>query len=105
MSKIQQVEFVETAEQRQKMDEILVKYAGRNDAAVTVLEDAQVIYGYLPEVVLRRISKALDKSMEELFSIGTFYSQFSLYPKGQYNFSVCLGTACYVTQAKTYWKE
>lgn len=98
--KITQVKFVETAEQRKAMEQVLTAHKGKDDAAVTVLEKAQGIYGYLPEEVLRRVSGALDKSMEELYSIGTFYSQFSLYPKGKYNFSMCLGTACYVNGAK-----
>lgn len=98
--KITQVKFAETAEQKKAMDQVLAAYKGQNDAAVTVLEKAQGIYGYLPEEVLLRISAALNKSMEELYSIGTFYSQFSLYPKGKYNFSMCLGTACYVNGAK-----
>lgn len=98
--KINQIKFVETAEQKKAMDEILAAHAGQNDAAVAVLEEVQNIYGYLPEEVLSRVSIALDKSMEELFSIGTFYSQFSLYPKGKYNFSMCLGTACYVNGSK-----
>jgi len=98
--KINQIKFVETAEQKKAMDEVLAAHAGQNDAAVAVLEEVQNIYGYLPEEVLSRVSISLDKSMEELFSIGTFYSQFSLYPKGKYNFSMCLGTACYVNGAK-----
>jgi NADP-reducing hydrogenase subunit HndA len=98
--KITQGKFVETAEQKQAMDEVLAQYKGHEDAAVTVLEKVQVIYGYLPEQVLARVADALNKSMEDLYSIGTFYSQFSLYPKGKYNFSMCLGTACYVNGAK-----
>lgn len=54
------------------------------------------IYGYLPYEVMQRIAEGLDTSMEEIYGVATFYAQFSLYPKGQYNVSVCLGTACYV---------
>ena len=61
-----------------------------------VLQQAQDIYGYLPYEVMQRIAEGLDTSMEEIYGVATFYAQFSLYPKGQYNVSVCLGTACYV---------
>lgn len=98
-SRIKQAEFKPTQEQTQKLDALLAKYKGISDAAVTVLEEVQQIFGYLPEPVLKRVGLALDRSTEEMYGIGTFYSQFSLYPKGKYNFAVCLGTACYVNGA------
>lgn len=104
-SKVNQVKFVETPEQKKEMDAYLAQYQGHDDAAVTLLEKAQTVYGYLPEEILKRISVALDKSMEELYSIGTFYSQFTLFPKGKYNFSVCLGTACYVNGSQEVLQE
>lgn len=94
--KINQGVFKQTDEQKKKLENVLNKYAGHEDGAVAVLEEVQTIYGYLPEEILKQVAVALDKSVEELYSIGTFYSQFSLYPKGKYNFAVCLGTACYV---------
>lgn len=94
--KIQPGKFTETPEQKRALEHVLAEYGGKADAAVTVLEEIQTIYGYLPEEILKRATVHLKKSLEELYAIGTFYSQFSLYPKGKYNFSVCLGTACYV---------
>ncbi|MEG1527853.1 MAG: NAD(P)H-dependent oxidoreductase subunit E [Clostridia bacterium] len=99
-SKVIQGDFLETAEQAKRLQAVLDKYAGIKDSAVAVLEEVQVIYGYLPKQVLTRVSKAINRSEEELYGIGTFYSQFSLFPKGKYNFAVCLGTACYVNDAK-----
>ena len=61
-----------------------------------VLQGAQEIYGYLPIEVQTTIAQALDIPLEEVYGVVTFYAQFSLYPKGQYKISVCLGTACYV---------
>ena len=64
-----------------------------------ILQKAQDIYGYLPLEVQRMISDETGIPMEKIYGVATFYSQFSLYPKGQYKISVCLGTACYVKGA------
>ena len=61
-----------------------------------VLQKAQEIYGYLPVEVQQMVSDGLGVSMSEIYGVVTFYSQFSLAPKGKYKISVCLGTACYV---------
>ena len=64
-----------------------------------VLQEAQEIYGYLPVEVQTMVAEGLNKPLEEVFGVATFYSQFSLTPKGRYNISICLGTACYVKGA------
>ena len=64
-----------------------------------VLQEAQEVYGYLPIEVQKMIAEGLSVPLEEVYGVSTFYSQFSLTPKGQYNISVCLGTACYVKGA------
>jgi NADH:ubiquinone oxidoreductase subunit E len=61
-----------------------------------VLQEAQEIYGYLPIEVQKMVADGLGVSLEEVYGVSTFYSQFALSPKGKYNISVCLGTACYV---------
>ncbi|MDD4291276.1 MAG: NAD(P)H-dependent oxidoreductase subunit E [Clostridia bacterium] len=96
MSKICQVEFKETAEQAKKLQEIIENYKHVEGAAMPVLQQAQDIYGYLPEEVQKRIAEGLGVSEEFIYGVATFYSQFTMNPRGQYNFSVCLGTACYV---------
>ncbi|WP_374110892.1 NAD(P)H-dependent oxidoreductase subunit E [uncultured Eubacterium sp.] len=70
----------------------------RNDQGclMPIMQKAQDIYGYLPYEVQKIISDELDVPMEKIYGVATFYSQFNLYPKGQYKISVCLGTACYV---------
>ena len=78
------------------MDEVLDTYADTKGSLITILQKAQEIYGYLPLEVQEMISLGLDIPLEEVYGVVTFYSQFSLYPKGQYKISVCLGTACYV---------
>lgn len=60
------------------------------------LQEAQGIYGYLPKEVQQIIADVFGVSLSEVFGVATFYSQFSLYPKGENRVSVCLGTACYV---------
>ena len=61
-----------------------------------VLQEAQDIYGYLPYEVQKMVAEGLGVPLEEVYGVATFYSQFALSPKGKYNISVCLGTACYV---------
>ena len=96
MSKICQIPFQETEQQAKKLAEVIAKHKKVPGAVMPVLQQAQDIYGYLPYEVMQRIAEGLDTSMEEIYGVATFYAQFSLYPKGQYNVSVCLGTACYV---------
>ena len=61
-----------------------------------VMQEAQSIYGYLPFEVQTMIADGMGVPLEKVYGISTFYAQFALSPKGEYNISVCLGTACYV---------
>lgn len=85
-----------TPEQESELAELIAKYKGTKSPLIPVLEQAQDIFGYLPEKVLKIISEELQVSLAKIYGVVTFYSFFSLYPKGKYNISVCLGTACYV---------
>ena len=78
---------------------VLDKYAAVPGSLITILQKAQDIYGYLPIEVQEIISEGMEVPMEKIFGVATFYAQFSLSPKGKYNISVCLGTACYVKGA------
>lgn len=93
------VPFTGTIEQKQQLDAIIKAQNGDKSALMTVLQQAQEIYGYLPIEVQTFIAVELDLPLEEVYGVVTFYSQFSLYPKGKYKISVCLGTACYVKGA------
>jgi len=97
--RISTVPFVDSPEKAEKLDELLLSLKGRQGAVMSALHDAQEIYGYLPMEVQKKIADALDVSLEEVYSVSTFYSQFALTPKGKYHISVCLGTACYVKGA------
>ncbi len=68
-------------------------------AMMSVLQQAQAIYGYLPLEVQRTVAEGLGVSVAEVYGVITFYSFFSLQPKGQHQVNVCLGTACYVKGA------
>ena len=71
-------------------------HRGEAGALMPVLHDAQNIYGYLPAEVQTVIAEELNIPLAEVYGVATFYSQFSLTPKGKHQISVCLGTACYV---------
>lgn len=93
------VAFSETPEQAAKLEEVIASHKGQKGALMPILQDAQAIYGYLPREIQRRIALAMEIPEEEIYGVTTFYSQFTLNPKGKYSISVCLGTACYVKGA------
>ena len=83
-----------------QLDDVLEQYAAVPGALIPVLQIAQAIFGYLPEVALRKISTALDKSYSEVAGVVGFYSFFTTVPRGRHIIRVCLGTACYVRGGK-----
>lgn len=83
-------------ERDQKLQEIIAKYKDMSGALIPVLHEAQELYGYLPVEVQKKISEGLNVSLAEIYGVVTFYTQFSLSPKGKYKVNVCMGTACYV---------
>jgi len=96
MSEIKAPAFVSTVEQDEKLQAVIEKYKGTDGALIPVLHEAQEIFGYLPIEVQKKVSDGLNVPMSEIYGVVTFYTQFSIYPKGKYNIGVCLGTACYV---------
>lgn len=93
------VPFAGTKEQEAQLLEIIEKYKGTRGAVMPVLQQAQDVYGYLPIEVQTMIAEGLGVSLSEVYGVATFYSQFSLNPKGKHRISVCMGTACYVKGA------
>ena len=77
-------------------EELIDKMKEEKGALMPILQKAQDIYGYLPKEVMKIISDETQIPMEKIYGVATFYSQFTLNPKGKYRISVCLGTACYV---------
>ena len=90
------VAFSGTPEQEAKLDAVIEKHRGIPGALMPVLQEAQDIYGYLPLEVQKMIAIKMGISLEEVYGVSTFYSQFVLNPKGEVAIAVCLGTACYV---------
>lgn len=93
------VPFAGTKEQEAELLQVISELKGEKGALMPILQKAQGIYGYLPIEVQTMISNEMGIPMEKVYGVVTFYSQFSLYPKGKYKISVCLGTACYVKGA------
>ena len=96
VKKISKLPFIDTPEQAAKLDAAIAAANGDRNMLMSVMQDAQEIYGYLPYEVQCRIAEGLDVPVEKVYGVATFYAQFALTPKGKYNISVCLGTACYV---------
>ena len=90
------VPYSGTPEQEAKLKEIVQQYKGVPGGTMPVMQQAQEIFGYLPEEVQIMIAEGLEIPLEEVYGISTFYSLYDLNPKGQYKITVCLGTACYV---------
>ena len=81
---------------KQDTEKILEKYTKEKDMLIMILNDVQERFGYIPKKAQEVISKYLSIPMAEIYGVITFYSRFTLTPKGKYNISICLGTACYV---------
>ena len=96
LKKLSTLPFCGTAEQEARLMAVIDKYKSDKSQLMTVMQEAQGIYEYLPLEVQKMIAEGMDIPLEKVYGVATFYAQFSLTPKGNYNISVCLGTACYV---------
>lgn len=96
MSKPSTIPFKGTKEQEAELMEVIAQYKNDDGAVIPVLHKAQDIYGYLPIEVQEMIAQGLNVPLAEVYGVVTFYTQFSLNPKGDYQIGICLGTACYV---------
>ena len=94
--KMTTVAFNDTPEQAAQLDALIAKYKNVEGNLMPVLQGAQEIYGYLPIEVQTMIADGLSVPLAEVYGVVTFYTQFSLNPKGKVSIAVCLGTACYV---------
>ncbi len=90
------VMFRGTKAQEEQLDAVIANLKDTPGALMPVLQQAQDIYGYLPIEVQKMIAVKMGVSIEEVYGVSTFYSQFVLNPKGEISIAVCLGTACYV---------
>lgn len=78
------------------IEKLFAEYKPIKDNLIQMLNEIQEHYGYVPMEIQKELSEFLSIPMAEIYGVVTFYSRFSLKPKGKYNISVCLGTACFV---------
>lgn len=88
------------AQMIQSLDHIIEGFEGVRGALIPVLQSAQNLFGYLPEIVLKHISISMKIPYSEVTGVVSFYSFFSTIPRGKNIVRVCLGTACYVRGGK-----
>ena len=89
-----------TQEQITKLDSIIAKFKGKPGGLIPVLEEAQVALEFIPIAVQKRISAGLNLPLSRVYGVVTFYSFFTMTPRGKHTVRVCLGTACYVRGGK-----
>lgn len=94
--KISKIPFNGTKEQEAKLLSVIEENKADKSNLMVVMQKAQDIYGYLPFEVQNMIAEGMQVPLEKVYGVATFYAQFALSPKGKFNVSVCLGTACYV---------
>ena len=89
-----------TAEQVAKLNSIIEKFKGKPGGLIPVLEEAQVALEFIPISVQKRIASGLNLPLSRVYGVVTFYSFFTMTPRGKHTVRVCLGTACYVRGGK-----
>ena len=90
------VPFAGTPEQEAELRKVIAENKDEKGSLMPIMQKAQDIYGYLPIEVQTIIADEMGIPLEKVYGVATFYAQFALNPKGEYQISVCLGTACYV---------
>ena len=88
-----------------KVVALVSKYSGNRDSLVSILQDIQAEYRYLPEDALRVVARQLDLQLIQVYGVATFFKAFSLKPRGEHTVTVCLGTACHVRGAPAVLDE
>lgn len=83
----------------EKVEELLMKNGCEQSSMISILQDIQEIYRYLPEEIFPYLAERLKVSAAKIYGVATFYENFSLEPKGKYVIKVCDGTACHVRKS------
>jgi NADH-quinone oxidoreductase subunit E len=89
----------------EKVKTIVDKYGGSHDSVISILQDVQSEYHYLPEDALRAVASQLGLPLIQVCGVATFFKAFSLKPRGEHTVKVCLGTACHVRGAPVVLDE
>lgn len=92
-------------EQIEKLDGIIEQYRGQPGGLIPVLERAQELLGFLPIPVQKRVGRELAIPFSHVYGVVTFYSFFTMQPRGKHTVRVCMGTACYVRGGKKIAKN
>lgn len=100
MKDSQKKQYSLTHEEIATVEEIINKYSGKNGALIPVLSEVQTKIGFIPVEVQRKVARKLNIPEKEVYGVVTFYSFFSMTPRGKTNIRVCLGTACFVKGGK-----
>ena len=79
-----------------KVEALIDSYVDRKEQLISLLQDIQAQFNYLPQETLVKISRKLEIPLSQVFSVATFFQSFSLKPRGRHTITVCLGTACHV---------
>jgi len=87
-------------EEVKRIDEIIKKYKGKKGALIPILQKIQEYISFIPVEAQRKVAKTLDIAEKDVYGVVTFYSLFSMVPRGKYNIRVCMGTACFVKDGK-----
>ncbi|MBN2224167.1 MAG: NADH-quinone oxidoreductase subunit NuoE [Deltaproteobacteria bacterium] len=84
---------------------IISAYSARPESLISILQDIQTQYRYLPEDILRQVATELGLPLIQVYGVATFFRAFSLTPRGKHSISVCLGTACHVRGGRSVMEE
>lgn len=87
------------------VSDILEKNVNKRGGLISIMEEIQSKYSYLPEEALRQVAEKTGRSLVDIYGVATFYKSFSLKPRGKHLVSVCVGTACHVRGANNIVKE
>jgi NADH:ubiquinone oxidoreductase subunit E len=88
------------ADELAAVDAIIQRHKGKQGALIPVLEEIQEAVGYLPKSIQSRVARRLKIPFSEVYGVVTFYSFFTMFPRGKHTVRCCLGTACYVRGGK-----
>jgi len=93
-------EYVKNEQEKQKILELIKEYNEGPSSLIQVLNNIQEEHGYIPQNVQQLVAREMNIPFSRVYEVASFYSRFSTEPKGKYEISVCLGTACYVKGAQ-----
>ena len=79
-----------------KVENLIKSYVDKKEQLISLLQDIQAEFNYIPQDVLVKISQTLEIPLSQVFSVATFFQAFSLKPRGRHTITICLGTACHI---------